>query len=410
MDILRDHRTGASASEAVGQAILGSINEATLARSGDSTNHHLSSSSAVIADLVGLVYEAAVDPSRWQAFIDAYVLAVGGRRGALLLNSVPQDGKALVRLSNWPDEDFRVYAEGYILEDLHHNDGLSRPEGGIREIDLTCSAEVVRRSKAYREFYKARSVRYQLSGVFLCAADARSMIVAVREDRDGPFIEPAFSILRSLMPHLRRAGLLHGELFWLRIRLAASTVYLDRYPNPFLLTDAQGRVICANRAANEATSLKDGIAVTSGQLSMTCPRDQATFFKTLERVTARGGPALCRVEVKRPSRKSPFLLLLMPVPGLGLAQCAVAVLVVDSEARPEVDPAVLRELFWLTPAEARVTGKLGGGKSAQEIAEEMGVCLETVRTHIRRVLSKTATARQGELISLVLRAAPFRSL
>jgi len=57
-----------------------------------------------------------------------------------------------------------------------------------------------------------------------------------------------------------------------------------------------------------------------------------------------------------------------------------------------------------------VTGKLGGGKSAQEIAEEMGVCLETVRTHIRRVLSKTATARQGELISLVLRAAPFRSL
>ena len=98
----------------------------------------------------------------------------------------------------------------------------------------------------------------------------------------------------------------------------------------------------------------------------------------------------------------------MPVrAAAGLYEPTAAVLIIDTEARPELDHEVLSELFFLTPAEARVTAKLGVGHSAEEIAEETGASLETVRTHIRRVLSKTGTGRQGELISLVLRTAPF---
>ena len=102
----------------------------------------------------------------------------------------------------------------------------------------------------------------------------------------------------------------------------------------------------------------------------------------------------------------------MPLPGSSLVspespRVPVAVLILDSESRREPDPTVLRVLFSLTPAEARVTGKLAAGRSAETIAKELGVSLETVRTHIRRALSKTSTERQGELISLVLRTAPF---
>jgi DNA-binding CsgD family transcriptional regulator len=44
------------------------------------------------------------------------------------------------------------------------------------------------------------------------------------------------------------------------------------------------------------------------------------------------------------------------------------------------------------------------------VASQLNVSIETVRTHTRRVLSKTATQRQGELISLVLRAMPLRPI
>src|SRR5207248_3085916 len=106
------------------------------------------------------------------------------------------------------------------------------------------------------------------------------------------------------------------------------------------------RVIYANPAANEAAELRDGLAITSGQLSLISLKDQAEFVNVLEQVAAHRRPAFRRLEVKRPSGKLPWLLLLMPVPCSG-----VSVLIVDREARPELDPAILRELFSLTPAE-----------------------------------------------------------
>jgi DNA-binding CsgD family transcriptional regulator len=42
----------------------------------------------------------------------------------------------------------------------------------------------------------------------------------------------------------------------------------------------------------------------------------------------------------------------------------------------------------------------------EEVAAKLNISIETVRTHVRRVLSKTATNRQGELIALVLRTVP----
>ena len=145
-------------------------------------------------------------------------------------------------------------------------------------------------------------------------------------------------------------------------------------------------------------------------LDFRCETD--AFGKAIEEAATGRGRPLCRIEVERPGRdKPPYRLLLIPVPSAaGLFQPTAAVLIIDTEAKPELDPEVLSELFFLTPAEARVTAKLGVGRSADEIAEEMSVSLETVRTHIRRVLSKTGTGRQGELISLVLRTAPFRRL
>jgi DNA-binding CsgD family transcriptional regulator len=44
------------------------------------------------------------------------------------------------------------------------------------------------------------------------------------------------------------------------------------------------------------------------------------------------------------------------------------------------------------------------------VAADLDISVLTARTHIRRVLSKTATNRQGELIALVLRTIPSEAL
>ena len=74
----------------------------------------------------------------------------------------------------------------------------------------------------------------------------------------------------------------------------------------------------------------------------------------------------------------------------------------DPTDRPQSRAATLRALFRLTPAEARVADLLLEGREMQEVANGLGLTLETTRFHTKRVLSKTGTRRQTELMRLML--------
>jgi DNA-binding CsgD family transcriptional regulator len=62
----------------------------------------------------------------------------------------------------------------------------------------------------------------------------------------------------------------------------------------------------------------------------------------------------------------------------------------------------MRQLYGLTPAEARVANLLLEGLEVREAAERLGITLETARFHLKRVLAKTGTRRQTELLRLML--------
>jgi DNA-binding CsgD family transcriptional regulator len=82
-------------------------------------------------------------------------------------------------------------------------------------------------------------------------------------------------------------------------------------------------------------------------------------------------------------------------------RCA-AVLALTLVARPQAPPVELvQTLFDLTPAEARVARSLASGKTAEDIAADGGVSLNTVRTQVRGVLEKTGCNRQAEVIALL---------
>lgn len=56
----------------------------------------------------------------------------------------------------------------------------------------------------------------------------------------------------------------------------------------------------------------------------------------------------------------------------------------------------------LTPMEARVALGVGRGHALREIAHELGIGVETVRTHLKRVYAKTGARRQAELTRMVI--------
>ncbi len=66
--------------------------------------------------------------------------------------------------------------------------------------------------------------------------------------------------------------------------------------------------------------------------------------------------------------------------------------------------ARLRDLFALTPAEARVAVALFEGATPRETADALGISFNTVHVHLARIFRKTGTGRQSQLMRAMMRA------
>jgi DNA-binding CsgD family transcriptional regulator len=65
------------------------------------------------------------------------------------------------------------------------------------------------------------------------------------------------------------------------------------------------------------------------------------------------------------------------------------------------DMRVLCGLFDLTPAEARVGRGIAKAQTPEMVAASLGISLETARSHLKRIMLKTGTTRQAELVLLL---------
>jgi hypothetical protein len=127
--------------------------------------------------------------------------------------------------------------------------------------------------------------------------------------------------------------------------------------------------------AREIGAVHDGTATEAGRFSLSSSKQDCSLQRDVAELARTRNGDLRRLEIRRPSHRRPYRLLIVPVPDsgvlpLGVAQPSVAVVIIDSEAGPDPDPAILRDIFSLTPAEARLAAKLVKGQSLEEIAEK----------------------------------------
>jgi DNA-binding CsgD family transcriptional regulator len=88
------------------------------------------------------------------------------------------------------------------------------------------------------------------------------------------------------------------------------------------------------------------------------------------------------------------------------AEAASCVVVITTVTRPRIASAeVLRDLFDLTPAEARVAHGIAAGKTVHDLANEAGLALGTIRQQLKSVFGKTGVSRQADLVALLVGSA-----
>jgi DNA-binding CsgD family transcriptional regulator len=287
---------------------------------------------------------------------------------------------------------------------------MADDEAGLPARVLT--QEIARRdalvedTQFYAEWLRPQRFEHVLMALLAPSADLIGGLFLARTTRSSPFTDDALAALRSLQPHLGRA-------VQVRLRLEAASAAerqaleaLDVVEQAVLLVDANAAVRHANRAA-EALLRSGGLKTVAGALACDHPDETRALRRLVGKASTDQGHADDgTLVVRRRSGQRPLSVLVAPLRGgvsfqLELPATAILLVMDPEQARPAAD-GHLRALYGLTRAEARIAQALLEADRLADVADNLGVTLSTVRTHLQRTFEKTDTRRQSELLRLLL--------
>lgn len=179
---------------------------------------------------------------------------------------------------------------------------------------------------------------------------------------------------------------------------------LDAIPMAVVVVNQGATVRYANKLAEHMLGLKDGLLILQGRLTAAGSNDNGQLRGRIAEIAAgsaeAGAPPWAAMRIERDDGMAWFIRIAPLDPPAQPATGGNLVIVLISDPSLPVKPSIsmLRQLHGLTYAEADILGRLTMGMRLQEIADELGVSVETVRTHLKAIFTKTGTSRQAELV------------
>jgi len=343
------------------------------------------------------IYEAAADPDLWPQVMHDIARSVDAAGGIILTRR--SDAWLGWRYSS----AMAPGAEAYMRE------GIARSGATQRLLSADRAGFIDAREVFTEEEYLADPLMTEWgtpAGLHHAAttaihAPSGDLLVVQVNRRIG---EPRFSsgdiaLLDAVRPHLARAGLLAAR--WRLQRLRAAAEALALLGLPAVVLDAQGRVLAANSLIEAMKSHvvwlpKDRIALA----------DTAANALLRHAIADISNPAATSVRSFPVKGTEDDTLVAHLIPATGHARDlfdgGFGILAFTPVATPcAPDTALIRGLFDLTAAEARVAGGIAEGLSPEQIAERHGASRETVRHQLKTVFAKTGVARQSQLAALL---------
>jgi DNA-binding CsgD family transcriptional regulator len=246
----------------------------------------------------------------------------------------------------------------------------------------------------------------------------RHMLLGLVDGREGKVIgffreRPRFeatakSALGTLLPHMRRVLLMRQRLRGVELNARVGHSVLEALPGCAVIVDARLNVLSANSAAERMFSARGmPIAITASAPArdeglrrlVVNNRDKAARLRTLVDSAARGGSGgAMKLEVDNGAddRIDRLAVTVSSQPPQSWSQddgpsWARPVLILITELSRSSAPksTLFSDLFGLSIAEGAVALALLGGQTAETVARERDVSLDTVRSQIRTVLRKS---------------------
>jgi DNA-binding CsgD family transcriptional regulator/PAS domain-containing protein len=371
---------------------------------------HEYATTAAFSDLIGLIYDCAVDPGCWPRTLEVLRRELHFANATLTLNELPS-GRVLLNVTSGIDSPWveRMPQYGADIIDVWGGPAvafghpLDRP-AVVSRINPAALREAT--NPYVRDWAYPQGIVDAMA--IPLARDASAIgTVGLGRHRDAPPIgDREVAIAQLLLPHLQRAAAINRLLESRTAAAAQLAAVLDGLSTPVVVVAVDRTILHANGAARALLDSDSVLAARANILSSTRPRLARALADAIAEAGAKHG-ATQRSARSIPVRdeRGVHAVHILPLPrsiaGTGpVPEAAAAVFVASPRARSQGTGRAAAALFGLTPAEARVFDGIGSGQTPAAVARALRVAPSTVRTHLLRVFAKTGVRRQAELVQL----------
>jgi CRP-like cAMP-binding protein/DNA-binding CsgD family transcriptional regulator len=180
---------------------------------------------------------------------------------------------------------------------------------------------------------------------------------------------------------------------------------LDRLPTGLVLVDQNKKIKSAQTIVDQQNGLqiKQNEVHASNLLDNRKLQELIGKAADLENPLDESGGA---VTVSRKSANHSMPILISPLRSKKYSyddrRAAAALFISDPDLEIPGPQELFRKLYGLTPTEARLSSALLQGKNVTQVARDLQIKVNTVRSHLKSIFLKTGANRQSELVRILI--------
>ena len=361
------------------------------------------------SELVGMIYDAAVDAELWPVALQMMAQFVGADWGVL----VSEDAIAERSFVHYQSRPMRKALEAYYATYVHTNPILvptliDARVGSVFTVTSFMPRTAFLASRFYQEWAGPNGFVDTIGTVLDKSSRNFTILSLLRNHEQGWADDDAITRAQLVAPHACRAHAIGRQIDLSRFQASSVADTLDGLTTAVILLDGHLRIRLMNKAAESLLRQNDPLRVTGLCLGATSADALGALQKAVDACALRDrvGSAVMSVAL-RTSKGDHFIAHALPLTDgerrrAGADYSAVAALFIKPVQRSETPPLdALAALYGLTSRELTVLLGIAEHGGIPDVATMLGISPGTVKAHLKRVFAKTGARRQADLAKIV---------
>lgn len=359
------------------------------------------------SDLIGRIYDCALDTSLWSEVLGEITQAIGGKMADMIVSHPLERTQRIAALYNWPDELVAL-----AQANAHINPGLPlgltaplcEPLCSTRDLDI----KAFHSSRYWTSCYAGRGLYDYIVVPIQRTVTSVATWGVIGDEAKGPYGDEDIELARLLSPHIKRSVDISGLLGLERVEAGTLRAALEALASAALIIGPNGTILFCNQAA-EAELAQARVFREHDHRLIPVTSEGRRFMASLASAPDRARQKGLDANLTDATGRT------LHVTWVALEQVGeeigspVLILLREPETALETPLSAAVSLYHLTTGETQVLGQVLHGRTLAETAEILGVARSTVKTHLDAVYRKTQTNRQAELVSRIMNlASPLR--